>query len=450
MLKAILVLGMILTTCFVQAQEVCNNGIDDDNDGLIDLLDDDCNCISSSGYYFFEDFESNICCPQYFTTAGNPFGIECLNGMSAASAASPDYFHTCGYLGGTMGPNPPLVPMPMPSGMAVAGTVVQNNYVEYLGTCLPQPLLAGAEYEVSVYVGFNTNTAFNSASPLLLNIYGTSDCSASFPSSQVFCLGLDPDWYVLGSMTVSGNIGEWVQVSTTFTAPTQVAAIAFGAPCNFASGSNYYFFDDFQITGGGVEQIPLEDIISESGNCMTGITLSSNTFPGAEYQWFFNGIAIPGATGPNYPVPPGEEGSYQVMITINGECGISDPYEVVIDEAVLQLDADVTQISCFNAGDGSIHLNLPGINLPFDIAWSTGATSQDLTGLSQGIYTVTVTDSKGCFTEQEFTLFQPDELELILDYVIQLGPGNPLGEAGILTIGGSQPYTILWSNGGDG
>src|SRR5437763_26699 len=26
------------------AQEICNNGVDDDNDGLIDLLDPDCQC----------------------------------------------------------------------------------------------------------------------------------------------------------------------------------------------------------------------------------------------------------------------------------------------------------------------------------------------------------------------------------------------------------------------
>lgn len=450
MKKILLIFGLIFTTSFVQAQEDCTNGIDDDNDGLIDLWDEDCQCLSPTGYYFLDDFDNNSCCPQYFTTAGNPFGIECLNGMSAATVGTPDYFHTCGYLGGLNGPEPPLIPQPFPSGMGATGLVAQNGYSEYLGTCLPQPLQAGVEYEVSVFVGFNSNNEFGSASPLLINIYATTNCTANYPSGQIFCLDQDPNWNVIGSMIVSGNLGEWVQVSTTITPGSNVEAIAFGVPCNFVSGSNYYFFDDFQITGGGVEEIPLEDIISESGNCMTGITLASNTFPGATYQWFLNGIAIAGATNPNYPVPPGAEGSYQVMITLNGECGISNVYEVEIDEAVLQIDADVTQITCYNAGDGSIYLNLPGINEPYDIIWSNGATSQEITGLSLGIYSVTVTDSKGCYTEQVYDLFQPEELELILDYVIQPGPGNNIGEAGILVAGGTPAYKIEWSTGGNG
>ena len=81
------------------------------------------------------------------------FGIECLNGMSAASVGTPDYFHTCGYLGGFNGSWSPVIPLPMPSGMGAAGTVVMPNNVEYIGTCLPAPLVAGPYNEFSVYVG---------------------------------------------------------------------------------------------------------------------------------------------------------------------------------------------------------------------------------------------------------------------------------------------------------
>ncbi len=436
--------------CILQAQEDCTNGIDDDNDGLIDLQDDECQCLSPTGYYFLEDFENNVCCPQYFTSVGNPFGIECLNGMSAASVGTPDYFHTCGYLGGLMGPDPPVIPLPMPSGMGAAGTVVMPNNVEYIGTCLPSPLVAGVPYEFSVYVGFNTNNTFASNSPLLINIYAANNCSSNFPSSQIFCLGQDPNWVVIGSMTVSGNIGEWVQVSTTITPGINYEAIAFGAPCNYASGNNYYFFDDFQITGGGVEQIPIDNVISENGDCITGVTLTSTTFPGAEYQWYFNGIAIPGATSSTYPVPPGEEGLYQVVVTVGSDCGVSDEYEVVIDENVLDVEATIENILCFNDNDGSISLILPSENTPHQILWSNGASSPNIDLLSPGIYTVTITDSKGCYSEEEYEILQPNELELILDYVIQPGSGSNTGEAGILVAGGTPDYEIEWSNGGDG
>lgn len=449
-MRYLVVIFWILICGSATGQEDCTNGIDDDNDGLIDLLDDECRCLAPTGYNFLEDFENNVCCPQYFTTVGNPFGIECLNGMSAATVGTPDYFHTCGYLGSPFGPDPPPVPLPMPSGMGAGGIVVMNNYVEYWGTCLPDPLQAGVEYEFSVYVGFNTNNVFGSNSPILFNIYATNNCTNNYPSSQIFCLDQDPNWYVLGSMTVSGNIGEWVQVSTTVIPGSNVEAIAIGSPCNFASGNNYYFFDDFQIIGGGAEEIPVEDIVDQTGNCITGVTLTSQTYANAQYQWFYNGVAIAGATGSTYPVPPGEEGSYQVMITINGECGISDVEEVEIDEEVLDLDGIVSEISCYNAGDGSITLDLPGINLPLDIQWSHGESTPTITGLSQGNYVVTVTDAKGCFNTLEFELFNPFELELILDYVIQPGNGNPNGEAAVLIAGGEPGYTLQWSNGADG
>ena len=443
---------LFLAVLFIPAfsQEDCSNGLDDDNDGLIDLLDDECRCLAPTGYNFLEDFENNVCCPQYFTTAGNPFGIECLNGMSAATVGTPDYFHTCGYLGSPFGPDPPPVPLPMPSGMGAGGIVVMNNYVEYWGTCLPDPLQAGVEYEFSVYVGFNANGTFGSSSPILFNIYATNNCLNNYPSSQIFCLDQDPNWYVLGSMTVSGNLGEWVQVSTTITPGSEVTAIAIGSPCNFASGNNYYFFDDFQILGGGAEEIPVEDIVDQTGNCISGVTLTSQTYANAQYQWFYNGVAISGATGSTYPVPPGEEGSYQVMITINGECGISDIEEVEIDEEVLDVEGIVSEISCYNADDGSIALDLPGSNLPLDIQWSNGENTPTIAGLSQGNYTVTVTDANGCFNTLEFELFNPFELELILDYVIQPGSGSPYGEAAVLVSGGEPNYTLLWSNGADG
>lgn len=62
---------LFLAVLFIPAfsQEDCSNGLDDDNDGLIDLLDDECRCLAPTGYNFLEDFENNVCCPQYFTTA---------------------------------------------------------------------------------------------------------------------------------------------------------------------------------------------------------------------------------------------------------------------------------------------------------------------------------------------------------------------------------------------
>ncbi len=49
--------------------------------------------------------------------------------------------------------------------------------------------------------------------------------------------------------------------------------------------------------------------------------------------------------------------------------------------------------------DGSIDLTINGGLPPYQIVWSTGDSTEDLTGLAPGIYTATVSDASGCLSE---------------------------------------------------
>ena len=431
-----------------QAQEDCTNGVDDDGDGLVDLWDEECQCIGPSGYYFLEDFEGNICCPQSFTNPLNPYGIECLNGMGAVNPGNPDYFNMCGYLGNLMGPDPPIAPQPMINGIGCVGVEQGSNGSEAIGTCLPNPLNPGTEYDISLNVGFNVNFVFSEHTGIIIKIYGSPNCS-DLPS-QSTCLEDDPNLILLGSFWAisSGIVPLWIEAGTTITPPVQIKAIAFAVECNSIALMEYYFFDNIEIVGGDEEGLLLQDIISESGDCI--VTLSTQTFPGASYQWYYNGVAIAGATDPTLEVIQGQDGSYQVMITVGGKCGISDVHEVVIIPDPIEVDAVLKMLNCYGNPIGSVTLDLPGNDPPYSIEWSTGQNSTQITGLGAGIYEVTITNGNGCFVEKEYEILQPDELELILDYVIQPAPGSSTGQAGIIIAGGTPEYTIEWSTGSDG
>lgn len=223
-----------MMSCIIQAQEDCTNGVDDDNDGLIDLWDTECFCVQSNGTLYFSDFETFDCCPWRYTIPSAPGGIDCLLGMSSATEATSDYFNLCNYIGASSPPNPPLVPFPIPSGDGVVGTITTNQYVEYIGTCLPIELLGGFEYEFSMQVGFHSNTGYMSGSPFVVAIYGTTDC-INYPVMNDDCLNTNLDWFQIGTMTVVGNNGEWSYVSGTFTVPFNTAAIAFGGDCTSSS-----------------------------------------------------------------------------------------------------------------------------------------------------------------------------------------------------------------------
>lgn len=77
----------------LHAQEICNNGIDDDGDGLIDMNDvSDCNCapIVIPSMIPNASFEQSNCCPSSFSQ------VSCATGWSQATNATSDYFN-CGF-----------------------------------------------------------------------------------------------------------------------------------------------------------------------------------------------------------------------------------------------------------------------------------------------------------------------------------------------------------------
>ncbi len=62
----------------------------------------------------------------------------------------------------------------------------------------------------------------------------------------------------------------------------------------------------------------------------------------------------------------------------------------------------VTHPNAANTHDGSIEINIVGSG--YEYLWSNGQTTQNLTSLSSGNYTVTITAENGCSTEMAFTL----------------------------------------------
>jgi gliding motility-associated-like protein len=185
-----------------------------------------------------------------------------------------------------------------------------------------------------------------------------------------------------------------------------------------------------------------------------------------------------GGTGSiDLTVTGGSVGNYQYKWTTTDGSGIIDgqadqnaltagTYHVVVEDLNLckdSIDITLTQpaplsttlipkhITCQSPGfdNGSIDLSVSGGVGPYLFAWSNGATTEDISNLTQGYYKVTVTDLNGCQKTDSVSVDLPppiiytSTLSLYNSYNISCY-GLSDGWIQITTTSGKAPFTYSW------
>jgi hypothetical protein len=135
----------------------------------------------------------------------------------------------------------------------------------------------------------------------------------------------------------------------------------------------------------------------------------------------------------------------------------------------IQLNANTSPVSCHGGSNGSIMLNPSGGIIPYTFQWSNGYTSQNISGLTTGNYTVTVTDGNFCTNifKEEYCSVPPI---VSCDSIFTMDPDNseylvgtppPIttsltanattcsntnnGSVTCSVSGGTPPYTYAWT-----
>src|SRR5690606_15582324 len=127
---------------------------------------------------------------------------------------------------------------------------------------------------------------------------------------------------------------------------------------------------------------------------------------------------------------------------------------VTIDDIVItepdEIDAQfsATNVTCFGADDGAVDLTVAGGTAPYSFIWSNGATTEDVTDLPAGTYSVTITDANLCtVTIDDIVITEPDEIDAQFSATNVTCFGADDGAVDLTVAGGTAPYSFIWSNG---
>jgi|GEM_PF-2361228 len=180
-----------------------------------------------------------------------------------------------------------------------------------------------------------------------------------------------------------------------------------------------------------------------------------------EYQWIFTFTNPNTSTAIWVPMPGATNKDYTLYVDQNvwlrrcvREAGctlymsetniIAIVVEDCTQDCAIVTSMESTDVTCANATDGYLKVNAFNGLAPYTYAWSNGSTTQTQYDLSAGNYSVTVTDLTGCEAITEYTLTQPETIDMTFEVV------QPLcyleqGAIALDVTGGTKPYTFQWN-----
>jgi hypothetical protein len=167
------------------------------------------------------------------------------------------------------------------------------------------------------------------------------------------------------------------------------------------------------------------------------ITLTADNPDSGTLSWT-NGVT----DGVSFNPPTGTL-TYTVTSTL-GACSDQDQVTVTTLDAA-DLSGVVTDAN--GGANGEIDLTIIGGTGPIvDISWDNGATTEDITNLTAGTYTVTVTDSAGCTSVETFTIQDIASIDDIAGSTLLIFP-NPTNGAFTVQLDGEYEIAITDARG---
>lgn len=293
---------------------------------------------------------------------------------------------------------------------------------------------------VEVYISDGTlftSGSYGAAHPISYT-HATTDavCPALGSASGTATGGTAPytyKWFnkTTGSVIASGAVASLPTGNYGLT-------ITDAAGCEYGSK-----FNDDTIAVGYVSYAAT--VSATPANCTNGTASVDAVDPAAvlplSYHWS-NGASSATITGLS-------KGNYSVEIVdaagckASGTTGVYEPYTVTVAQTTtISTSSTSTPATCTSA-DGAAAVFPSGGSAPYSYSWSNGAVTASQTGLSAGIYYVTVTDANGCTGEDAISIGTSTPITATISTAPSLCT-SATGNASLAVSGGTAPYSYYW------
>ena len=151
-------------------------------------------------------------------------------------------------------------------------------------------------------------------------------------------------------------------------------------------------------------------------------------------------------------------GSYNCTITDANGCTASQSITITQPNALVSTISSQTNVSCFAGTNGAASILVSGGTTAYSYNWTpgnpTGDGTANVTGLTAGTWTCSITDANGCTASQTVTITQPNALVSTISSQTNVSCfAGTNGAASILVSGGTTAYSYNWTPGnptGDG
>ena len=147
-------------------------------------------------------------------------------------------------------------------------------------------------------------------------------------------------------------------------------------------------------------------------------------------------------------------GSYELTVTDDLGCTVVMAPQMLSQPPAITATATKVDVDCFGADNGSVDLTPSGGVPPYVFDWTGpggfSETTEDISDLEPGAYSVTVTDANNCSVQFDNIATIQEPAEILLSSVrtdISCG-GSADGSIDITVTGGIPPYSFNWTGPG--